>query len=121
MSELIVKSGEWTFDKAALTESFFFFFFFLLGLTQKHKDFLDRIHNDIWGKYQPDSYYFESCEIVGKWPPTLQLAHICDFPTKYKKQLKIWYSELLTLEPMAEPNPVFSLMVNPISNTINDF
>jgi hypothetical protein len=121
MSELLVRPGEWTFDKAAMTESFLANIALMLGFTQKHKDFLDRVHDDIWGRYTPDNFYYESRSIVGKWPPTMQLSEISKYPTKYKQQLKAWYTELQTLDPMAEPNPLFSLMEAPISNTINAF
>ncbi len=121
MNELIVQPGHWNWNQAALTESFLTSISIFLGYSQKHKDFLKQVHENIWGSYQPDKYYYDSLKIVGKWMPPMLLAEINKFDNNYKKQLKIWYTELLTLEPMGDTNPLLSLIISPLSNTINNY
>jgi len=122
MSNLLVQPGQWTSFSSAAVESFLASMAILLGLTEKRKKFLQEVYKNIHGFYTPDNFYHESMKIVSKWPPNMQLQNCMKECTNLqKKQLKIWYTELLTMEPMENTNPFLQLMLPPISNTINTF
>lgn len=122
MSNLLVQPGHWTSCNSACVESFLAAITILLGLTEKRKQFLQQIHKDVHGSYTPDHFYYDFLKIFGKWPPHMQLQNcIKECNEMQKKQMKIWYTELLTMEPMENANPFLQLMLPHISNTINSF
>ena len=122
MNELLIKSGQWNSFSSSAVESFLTAMSILLGLTPKRKAFLTKIHQDIHGYYEPDEYYFKSLQNLGRWPISMQLRYVMEECSDIqKRQLKIWYIELLTMEPMEEINPMLQLMLSTISNTINNF
>lgn len=122
MSELIIKAGQWDSFSSSAVESFLASIAILLGLTEKKKKFIEQIYKDIHGPYQPDHFYYDSLKIIGKWPPNMQLQNcIENCNDTQKKQLKIWYRDLLTLEPMEEINPFLQFMLPQLSNTIENF
>lgn len=122
MSNLIVQPGQWTSFSSAAVESFLASMAILLGLTEKRKKFIEQVHKDVHGFYTPDEYYHKSLQIFGKWPPTMQLKNCMkECNDQQKKQLKIWYTDLLTMEPMDNVNPFLNLMLPVISNTIDTF
>lgn len=125
MSELIVRAGQWNSFSSSAVESFLASASIFMGLTQKRNDFLKQIHEDIHGSYQLDKYYLESRKILGSLPPhvVLQKMVMRDCNANQKKQLKIWYTELLAMEPMEEVSPLFELMIllPGLSDIINSF
>jgi len=123
MSELIIEPGHWPDVIAGEIEGFLASVAILMGLTQKRKDFLEQVHNDIWGLYEPGEFYQRSLENCGAVPPSIVLKFMImkRFQPDHKKQLKIWYTELLTIEPMEEGNPLIKMMLPELSNTINTF
>lgn len=122
MSDLLVKPGQWNSFSSSVVESFLAAMSILLGLTPKRKAFIEQIHQDIHGHYKPDEYYIQSLQNLGRWPLSMQLQYVMkECNDIQKKQLKIWYKELLAMEPMEEINPMLQLMLPSISNTINDF
>ena len=122
MSDLLVKPGQWNSFSSSAVESFLAAMSILLGLTPKRKAFIEQIHQDIHGHYKPDEYYIQSLQNLGRWPLSMQLEYVMkECNDIQKKQFKIWYKELLAMEPMEEINPMLQLMLPSISNTINDF
>mgnify|MGYP000278013127 FL=1 len=122
MSDLLVKPGQWNSFSSSAVESFLAAMSILLGLTPKRKAFIEQIHQDIHGHYKPDEYYIQSLQNLGRWPLSMQLQYVMkECNDIQKKQFKIWYKELLAMEPMEEINPMLQLMLPSISNTINDF
>ena len=123
MSELIIEPGHWPGVIAAEIEGFLSSVAILMGLTQKRKDFLAQVHKDIWGSYKPDKFYEGSLENCGAVPPSivLKLMIMKHCQPNQKKQLKIWYAELLTIEPLEEVNPLIKMMLPELSNIINTF
>jgi hypothetical protein len=123
MSELIIQQGHWPGVIAGEIEGFLASVGILIGLTQKRKDFLEQVHNDIHGSYKPDEFYQKSLENCGAVPPSivLKLMIMKHCQPDQKKQLKIWYAELLAIEPMEEVNPLIKMMLPELSNTINTF
>lgn len=122
MSDLLVKPGQWNSFSSSAVESFLAAMSILLGLTPKREAFIEQIHQDIHGHYKPDEYYIQSLQNLGRWPLSMQLQYVMkECNDIQKKQLKIWYKELLAMEPMEEINPMLQLMLPSISNTINDF
>lgn len=114
MSELLVKAGQWNSFSSSAVESFLAAMSILLGLTPKRKAFIEQIHQDIHGHYKPDEYYFKSLQDLGRWTPTMQLQYVMKECTDVqKKQLKIWYKEILSMEPMENVNPMLQLMLPP--------
>ena len=122
MSELIVQPGYWNWLTSSNVESFLAAVSILLGLTQKRKNFLEQVHKDIHGRYQPDEYYRANLKNMGRLPPHMVLQRIMKYcNTDQKKQLKIWYTELLAMEPMNEVSPLCNIMLPVLSNTIDEF
>ena len=126
MSELIVQPGSWNSFNSSEVESFLAAVSIFLGLTQKRIDFLKQVHQDIHGRYTPDKdkYYQDNLRLVGTLPPhtVLQEMIMKNCNAGQKKQLKIWFTELLAMEPMHEINPLFEMLILPgLSNTINTF
>lgn len=122
MSNLIVQPGQWSSISSAAVESFLASMAMLLGLTEKRKKFIEQIHRDVHGPYTPDEYYHKSLQIVGKWSATMQLQNCMkECNDKQKKQLKVWYTDLLAMEPMDNVNPFLKIMLPAISNTIDTF
>jgi hypothetical protein len=125
MSELLVQPGHWNSIVAGEVESFLCSVCILIGLTPKRKDFANRVHDDIHGSFNPynDVNYKNSIENCGKMPPSFVLGSLimkhCN--SEQKKQLKIWYTELLAMEPMDDVNPMIKMMLPELSNTINKF
>lgn len=110
------------FFSSSAVESFLAAMSIFLGLTPKRKAFIEQIHQDIHGHYKPDEYYIQSLQNLGRWSLSMQLQYVMkECNDIQKKQLKIWYKELLAMEPMEEINPMLQLMLPSISNTINDF
>lgn len=122
MSELIIEPGHWPGVIAGEIEGFLTSVGILIGLTQKRKDFLEQVHKDINGSYEQDEFYQRSLKNCGALPPNivLELMIIKHCQPDQKKQLKIWYTELLAIEP-EEVNPLIKKMLPELSNIINTF
>lgn len=124
MSELIVEPGHWSGGSAGEVECLLGYVGIMLGLTQKRKDFLEQIHKDIHGTYKPDEFWHSSVNNLRNAPPHMYLHLIKDyFNSDQKEQLKIWYQELLAIEPMDEQNILYTLMLpelSKLSNAINE-
>lgn len=124
MSKLIVEPGHWNDSIAAEAECLLGYVGIMLGLTQKRKDFLEQIHKDIHGKYVPGEYWHSGVNSLKNAPPHMYLHLIKKgFNSDQKKQLKVWYQELLAIEPMDEGDILFKLMLpelSKLSNAINE-
>lgn len=123
MSELIVQPGYWAGVVAGEIEGFLAAVSIMIGLTQKRVDFLTQVHKDIHGPYGPDEYYQKSLNNCGAMPPHIVLDLLIKKHCRpdQKKQLKIWYTELVAMEPMDEANPLIKMMLPELSNIINTF
>lgn len=123
MSNLLVRPGQWNSIDSSEVESFLTQVAIMIGLTEKRKNFLFKIHEDIHGSYTPDEFFTKSCENLGRLmaPQVLQFI-MKDCNDIKKKQLKIWYQELLAMEPMDDDkNPFLAFLLPPLSNTIDKF
>lgn len=122
MTKLLVQPGCWNSFNSSAVESLLLSTAVILGYTQKRKDFLKQVYSNIHGSYTPDNFYHEHHQIIADWPLTMKLRNCMKFCDEtQKKQLKIWYTELLLIEPMEELNPMAELMLPIITNTINTF
>lgn len=124
MSELLIQTGHWNSLVAGEVESFLCGVCILMGLTKKREDFVNQVHVDIHGTYNPykDESYVRSAETCGRLPSNVVLGMIMKHcSSDQKKQLKIWYTQLLAIEPMDEENILVKMMLPELSNTINTF
>lgn len=125
MSELLVQPGHWNSIVAGEVESFLCSVCILIGLTPKRENFVNQVHDNIHGPFNPykDENYRKTIENCGALPPKIVLGLMimkhCN--SDQKKQLKIWYTQLLAMEPMDDVNPMIKMMLPELSNTINTF
>lgn len=119
MSELIVKPGNWNSFNASETEAFLATVSRMLGFTPDQQAFLKRVHDNIHGDQTPDKYYSESLNTLISWIPTMilpQLKKHCD--ENQKKQVKIWYNELINLDS-AKNHPFCQLLIPPLTQMVD--
>lgn len=122
MSKPILEELYWNCFSAAEVETLLSQVGICLGLTPTRKDFLNQVHDYIHGGIEPEDMYHESIRNLYRASPEVLLDFIEKHLTKdQKKQLKIWYTELLCLEPMDETNILTKMMIPYISNVINTF
>ena len=93
-----------------------------MGYTQKHKDFVQEIYDNVFFYRKPEegSIEYEMLEALGKLPLTYAAKEMRSFPKTQKEQVKIWYEEMLSLEPQMESNPFLIMMLKPINNFIKN-
>lgn len=122
MSKLIIEPGHWCSPHAAEVETLLSQVGIYLGLTPKIKDFLNQVYDDIHGHFRPDEMYHQSIRNLSRLPSHMVLELIeRHLSNDHKKQLKNWYTELLTIEPMNETNILIKMVIPHLSNTINNF
>lgn len=122
MSELLLRPGEWQSPNACVAYSFFASVGILLGLSQKHKDFIQKVYDSVfYSKPAQGSIEYQMLESLGRLPLTYVVNEMKSFSTIQKKQVKIWYEEVLALEPQMEINPFLSMMLQQVNPIINNF
>ena len=122
MAELLLRPGEWVSMRSCVAYSFFAGLGIMLGLTQKHKDFIQMVYDNVfYHKPQQGSIEYRSIEALGRLPLTYHVGEMRTFSDLEKRQVKIWYAEILSLEPQGEINPFLQMILNQISNHINNF
>ena len=119
MSELVVKAGSWNSFTAAESEAFLATVSGALGFTQEQQDFLKRVHDDIHGRYKPDQFYSQTMSTIISWMPSMILREIYkDCDADHKKQVKIWYNELINLNS-SKNSPLYEMLVPSMTQLVN--
>lgn len=122
MSELLLRPGEWQSTNACVAYSFFASVGIMLGLSQKHKDFIQKVYDSVfYSNPAQGSIEYQMLESLGRLPLTYVVNEMKSFSTIQKKQVKIWYEEVLALEPQMEINPFLSMMLQQVNPIINNF
>lgn len=119
MSELLVKPGSWTSFTASEAEAFLASVSRPLGFTPEHQAFLKKVHEDIHGWYTPDKFYSQSLSTLIKWMPNMILNEIkkdCD--DAHKKQIKLWYHELVNMS-CSKQSPFYSLLIPQMTQIVD--
>lgn len=122
MSELLLRPGKWQSTNACVAYSFFASVGIMLGLSQKHKDFIQKVYDSVfYSNPAQGSIEYQMLESLGRLPLTYVVNEMKSFSTIQKKQVKIWYEEVLALEPQMEINPFLSMMLQQVNPIINNF
>ena len=122
MSELLLRPEQWESSNACVAYSFFASIGILLGLSQKHKDFIQKVYDSVfYNKPQKDSFEYQMLESLGRLPLSYLVNEMRSFSSIQKRQVKIWYQEVLSLEPEININPFLTMMLQQINPIINDF
>lgn len=119
MSELIVKPGNWNSFNSSATEAFLATVSRVIGFTPEQQAFLKRVHDDIHGGYTPDKYYKLSMSCLINFFPTMILAQIkkeCD--ADHKKQVKIWYHELIDMADKS--GPFYQMLIPQMTKMVDE-
>ncbi len=119
MSELIVKAGSWNSINSAEVEAFLATISRALGFTQEQQVFLRKVHEDIHGNYQTDEFYSQSLSTLIRWMPPMILKEINkDCKGDHRKQVKIWYNDLISLSS-AKESPFYNLLIPQLTQMVN--
>ncbi|WP_024997458.1 hypothetical protein [Bacteroides graminisolvens] len=119
MSELIVKPGSWNSFNSSETEAFLAAVSRVIGFTSEQQAFLKRVHDDIHRGYTPDQYYQQNLSILINWMPPMLLAEIkkdCD--ADHKKQVKIWYHELIDMADKS--GPFYQMLIPQMTQMVDE-
>lgn len=122
MKELLVEPGHWASTDACVVYSFFASIGILLGYTQKHKDFVQKIYDNVFYFKKPEegSIEYDMLVSLGQLPPTYAANEMRSLSKIQKEQVKVWYEEILSLEPQMDANPFLLMMLKPINNFIKN-
>ena len=122
MSDLLLRPGQWESTRACVAYSFFASMGILLGLSQRHKDFIQKVYDSVFDtKPHQGSFEYQMLESLGRLPLTYVDNEMKTFSQIQKRQVKLWYEEVLTLEPQMNINPFLSMMLQQINPIINSF
>lgn len=119
MSELVVKPGSWNSINSSETEAFLATISRVIGFTPEQQAFLKRVHDDIHRGYPPNESYQQSLSILIRWMPTMILPEIkkdCD--ADHKKQVKIWYHELIDMADKS--GPFYQMLIPPMTKMVDE-
>lgn len=97
----------WQTDRATVAYSFLANIALFLGYSEKQQDFLVRVHKELFNTSLPqkDTMEYQMLESLGKLPNSYHMSEIIKFTTLQKEQIKKWYLETLTVDPMIEILP----------------
>lgn len=122
MANLLLRPGEWESTNACVAYSFFASIGILLGLSPKHKEFIQKIYDSVfYTKPEKGSIDYQMLESLGRLPLTYAVNEMKSFSKIQKQQVKTWYEEVLSLEPQMEVNPFLSIMLQQINPIITNF
>ena len=122
MSDLLLRPGQWESSNACVAYSFLSSVALLLGFSQKHNDFLLKIYDNLFlNKIEEGSFEHQMLESLGKLPPSYVANQMLSFSSIQKKQVRIWYEELLQLDPQMKANPFFDMIFSSINPLIKNF
>ncbi len=122
MSEILLRPGQWQITNACVAYSFLASLAILLGYSQKHNDFLLKVCDNLFEKRpSKGSFEFQMLESLGKLPLSYAVNEMNKFSDVQRKQLRIWYEEVLLLEPQMKSNPFLDMMLLSINPIINKF
>ncbi len=120
MNNLLLTSQQWSSNKAGLVYSFFSRLCLMLGEKENQEKYVQELYIYFYGNHQ--YYLYIPTEADGHLSVLYHLFQMKEsFSEVEKKQISIWYSEFLQIEPMNEIAFFVIDLLIPINKIISTF